>query len=155
MKHRISNWIILLGAVSFGMSACGTNKSPSSPNPAIPVPPSYSLAAFFGNSGTVPMDTPMGVGISGNTLWVGNNYASGLQAWTLGGSLSLSVTAYNSNTLKPWGVTVGPDGYIYAGDCNLYQIVEFGPTGKYANVFGNAQMGSSNPSGIVVDATDA
>jgi len=101
------------------------------------------------------MNAPFALRVSGDTLWVGNLSTAGLQAWTLGGSLSLSLTSYNSHPLQCNRVGIGPDGYVYGGDTNLSQVVEFNATGGYVGVFGTTELAGATPTGIAVNATDA
>jgi len=157
MKNRILVFGLLLFAVGLGLVGCGSKSTPAAPSAPAPAPPpyGYTLSAFFGSTGTIPMNGPFSPRVSGDTLWVGNLSAAGLQGWTLGGNLSLSVTSYASHPLQCNRVAVGPDGYIYGGDTNLNQVVEFNATGSYEGVFGTTELAGGTPTGIAVNATDA
>ncbi len=131
MKKALA--VILLSAAVLSLPAgCGKNLTPASPAPPSQVL-SYSLDHFFGQSGSITMDGPIGVGISGNTLWVANFFGQNLEAWTLSGVGSLQFSSFNSGVTfdDPYGVTVGPDGFIYVTEELHYLVDEFSPDGAY------------------------
>ncbi|HTC21645.1 MAG TPA: hypothetical protein VK859_12400, partial [bacterium] len=156
MKKR---WIWMLGVtlmsgMSLSLCSCGSKNSPAPTTPA-PGGFSYSLTNYLGISGTNPMNGPDGIAISGNSLWVANEYNFTFQAWSLSGTLLSTVTTYNSTSFEyPTGVAVGPDGFIYVVDSENKQFVEFTPTGLYAGAFGSSQL-SVYSTGIALNATDA
>ena len=150
---------ILLSVLLIGFQlGCSTN-NPTTPSPAptpVPAPPSYSVLTFFGSSGPTSMASPMGVGVSGNMLWVSSPNNGYLQAWTLAGSFSMAITTYKGTSLNgPWGVYVGPDGYVYLADQGSPTAVEFSPTGIPVTNFGKAQSGTDPILGVAVSSSNA
>ncbi len=152
MKKALA--VILLSAAVLSLPAgCGKNLTPASPAPPSQVL-SYSLDHFFGQSGSITMDGPIGVGISGNTLWVANFFGQNLEAWTLSGVGSLQFSSFNSGVTfdDPYGVTVGPDGFIYVTEELHYLVDEFSPDGAY--VTNIPQPGTSTSDGVAVNGSN-
>ncbi|GEM_PF-1549226 len=147
----------LMGLISLG---CPSNNSTSPSAPTSTPTAPYSLGISFGLSSSITMNGPEGVAISGATLWVTNQGNSGngnnsLQAWsTTGGAITQIITFNTSdNFSRPYGLAIGPDGYVYVGDSGHNRIVEFDPLGAYVTVFGSAQLGTDTSYGVAVDST--
>lgn len=133
---------LALCSAGFLNTGCSSKSSPASPANNSPAPLSYSLATFFGASGSVTMGGPLGVGVSGSTLWVTNNLSSNFQAWTAGGSPVMTITA-NISGKGASGVAIGPDGYVYVACEGAEQVNEFSPEGAYETNFGNTQLSTT------------
>jgi sugar lactone lactonase YvrE len=156
---KILSWIsrvLLMGGMALSLSSCGSKNSPAPTSPSASNSFSYSLTNYLGISGTNPMNGPSGLAVSGNNLWVANQYGFTLQAWTLGGPLLLNIAAYNSLTFAyPTGVAVGADGFVYIVDPGTNkQVAEFTPTGLYAQEFGSGTL-SIYSQGLAVDPSNA
>lgn len=152
MKNRIvgilfvSLFSLILITTAFLTSAC-SNNSPSAPAPT-PIP--LSVAVSFGIG---IMTNPSGIAISGNNIWVinQNGGTTNFQEWlTTGGSPVTTISSYGSPTtaLGCNSVNIGPDEYIYVGDFNHYQVVEFSPALAYVSSFGNTYLQPSGANNI-------
>ncbi len=160
LKNSVRN-AGFIGLILFASNHLSCSKSnPTSPAGPTPTPtfPAYSASATFGNGTSPNMDGPAGIGISGSGVWVMNYNTSVFQEWTTTGSFSTSITGYGSgptNFNHPWGVAVGPDGYIYAADQSNKNAVEFTPAGQYATIFGSNELGSDLVLNVAVNSPHA
>jgi tripartite motif-containing protein 71 len=152
-KNKV--WIVLFPvALTLLPMGCGKNINGSSPaSPAGLSFPVFTLNNFIGAGAPTSMNGPLELAISGVEVWETDYNTNSLQAWSAQGLFSMSVTGYGApvtHLSAPWGLAVGPDGYLYVADQGHYQVVEFSPTGQYVTVFGNPQLGADYPIGVAV-----
>ncbi len=156
---RNAGFFILFLLVLLPLSCSKSNPtSPVAPTPT-PTFPSYSAGTSFGIGGGTSMTFPVGLGVSGDNVWV-TNYTSPwvLQEWTTVGAYSESITDYGSSLTNfgvPWGVSVGPDDYIYVADQTNSQAVEFTPAGQFVTVFGKTELGTDFVTDVAVNSSSA
>ncbi len=154
----IPSWFFLLALAALGalLPGCGKNSSPSTPAPSSSSSvPTYRFGYFFGPG---EMTAPMGVGISGNLIWVTSESSSSLQAWGPSQNFIESITSYGSpvTTMAATSqIAVGPDGYLYMMDGGNSQVAVFSPEGVLQASFGRAQMSGDNGCGVAVNGAYA
>jgi tripartite motif-containing protein 71 len=153
--NRSSNLLWILGMTLTLVWGCGKNAPPTAPTPASNVI-SYGFSNYLGiNQGGVSMNGPNGIGISGNNIWVSNEYGDSMQAWTLGGSLLLNQTSFDGGETfaLPNGLAIGPDGFVYIVEGNGHnRIDEFTPTGDFTTFFGSGDL-SAFANSVAVNST--
>jgi NHL repeat len=156
MNKALYLCVMTLGALVMGLPlGCGSSKSsPSSPSSSPNF--NYGLDYFFGSSGSVTMDFPVAMRISGGTIWVANSSGNNLQAWTTGGIISDVVTTTFSGSFGgPSGIGIGADGYVYVSDVGNEQVAVFTPEGHPYLNFGHTQLAGDYPEGVAVNSTYA